>query len=419
MGDKSALPSVIFGSTSSMGSQLGVSTNIRIGMWPALSKEAPETAMGLMSVLAILLERLPGVTVYRVFSRLEGDPASYVWNISKSQFDVEAWQIDSLDDNAGIWGNLKAVDGGWEFTLEFESDFSDSDDTTIFSHQGDSISDLVNWLPEAAAAIGKQLEINVNLYPIAGVYDTTTDRDGDDVSELLSWLFKWELGLLLALWGSSWNIRTAYSELLDEEAEEWDDLADWIVASAVARTLLFGYYDLNVQLPPVNEIMNQLDHSPLSGIVLARALFENSSGAQSVDVLEHVIGEYPENTDAWLTLADLYRRSGDQAKSVDAFQRAIETEIISVPLLVSYAQLLPLMEGAGWSMEEFVYIDPDEITENRMSREAIEAYEQAVKRASDTDNPAPYLVAQLQLLIDVSESGGDFERLWRTFKSLV
>lgn len=414
--DKEVLSSAIFGGGSLAGLNLDASTSIRIGMWPAISAEAPEVANGLMAALAALLERWRGVTVYRIFAKLDGEPENYEWTVAKSQFEVEDWQIDGLDDNTGIWGRLEQAADGWQFTVEVESDFIEADDPKILMYQSRDINGIVNWLPTAAGEIVKFLEIEAQP-TIKKLYDTQAQRDEDEVKALLSSFFEWELGLLSGLWGVPWNVQDSYERLIGEDDYSSNDFGAWLVASAIARTMLPGYSEFEAHLPGMDFVLERLNYHPLAGIVLGNELYAQNREGMAVEGLEKTVEAYPDNADAWLVLANMYRQSGDLLKAVDTFQRAIEAEALSAALLFNYAQLLPLMEGAGWVIDAYILIDPEEITEQRVAWEAIEACEEAMRH--NPDNPAQILATQTQLLIDVAETDEDLERVWRVFKSLV
>src|SRR3954469_17204729 len=75
----------------------------RVGLWPILSDSEPEIAMGLGLVLAALLERTPAVRVYRLLAQVSETPNSYEWDLANSQFGVDDWELEGLDENVAIW----------------------------------------------------------------------------------------------------------------------------------------------------------------------------------------------------------------------------------------------------------------------------------------------------------------------------
>jgi tetratricopeptide (TPR) repeat protein len=390
------------------------STQIRIGMWPAISDDSPAEAMGLMTLLAMLLEQWQSITVYRLFTKLEGNPEDYTWDISQSQFELEDWHPETLDDNAGMWGSLQKTDDRWIFTIEVESDLSNDDETFSISETTSGFNGLVNWLPEAANEIAAYFQLSTEINP---AYATDKDRDEREVAALLQDLFHWELQLLLALWGKGDGILQGYLRLTQNDWRYSDDFAIWSLAGAVSRTLLPGYAEILGQLPPLEDLVRLFDNNPIAGNPLGLALYRNGHPGRAVELLEQVLTQSPDNAGCWNTLAAMYRQSGDMLNAVDTYQRAVEAEAVSIPLLLNYAQLLPFMEGAGYVVDEFVFIDPDELNGDYMTWEAIEAYTEALKHTPKS--PTSILASQALLLIDVVETKEHFERLWNTFKSLV
>src|SRR5262245_60299632 len=92
---------VISGSTSSDIAQALADLNrprLRIGLWPILSSDSPETAMGIATILGFLLERWQQIRVYRLFAQFDVDPGNFEWTVQLSQFGVDDWQLEDLDE---------------------------------------------------------------------------------------------------------------------------------------------------------------------------------------------------------------------------------------------------------------------------------------------------------------------------------
>jgi tetratricopeptide (TPR) repeat protein len=412
-----SLPSAIFGTLPQTSASLSNSTpQFRVGMWPAISTTDPLLAMGLMTALAALLEQYTQITVYRLFAKLIGNPSEYKWDISQSQFEFEDWKPEALDDNVGIWGQLNREGELWSFAVEVENDLSSSEDGRIITRQTNNFNGLVNLLPEIAEEIAADLGIDART-PL-DLYATGEIRDDEQVKLLLVDWFHWELHLLLKLWGRGDSTSEPYSRLASND--EWrftSDFGVWALAHAFSRTMLPGFANVQAELPLLDELLRPFKAHPLATAILSRNLYNVGQPRHAVDLLEQSVTIYPDSPRLWILLADFYRRSGDFIKAVDTYQRAIEVEAVSVPLYVNYAQLLPLMEAAEYEVEEFILIEPDQLSENYMSWEAVEAYEVALKL--DVESPVSLLAAQTLLLIEVAEKEADITRLWRTFQTLV
>ena len=77
---RSNTPSAIFGTLGELPQALSHRASLRIGLWPCLSEEKPELAMGLWTDLAHLLERWRDIEVYRLFAKFEGE--SFEWTMA-------------------------------------------------------------------------------------------------------------------------------------------------------------------------------------------------------------------------------------------------------------------------------------------------------------------------------------------------
>src|SRR5215207_2712267 len=162
----------------------------RIGLWPLVSSGAPETSMGLLTLLAFLLERYQGVIVYRLFANVD-DAEAFEWTMERSQFGVDDWQLDELDENVGIWGTLERNEDSWQLEIEAENDLAeDEEEPVIFSYRAKSLGELVNMLPKAAAEIASALE-REEVKTIAPDYAATSAPDAA-LEMLLKQVFLWE-----------------------------------------------------------------------------------------------------------------------------------------------------------------------------------------------------------------------------------
>ena len=120
--DSSNLSSVIFGTAASLSQSLETRQRVRIGIWPCISSSEPNVAMGMFTVLALLLERWPDIRTYPVFVKLEGKPTDYKWSVEQSQFEVDDWEMEYLDENVALWGKLESIGGKWQLIINVEND---------------------------------------------------------------------------------------------------------------------------------------------------------------------------------------------------------------------------------------------------------------------------------------------------------
>ncbi|MCY4525555.1 MAG: hypothetical protein OXB89_03010 [Anaerolineaceae bacterium] len=313
----------IFGTAGSEGQALYLGQPaLRIGLWPVLSADRPGTAMGLFTLLGLLLERWQGVRVYRMAARVEGEPGAWRWSMPASQFGVDDWQVDDLDDNVGIWGELDARPDGLRLVLKVEDDRQPEDvPPTEFHQDATSPSALVNALPDFCERIVHSLGFHdLRLHsPSYAVADNESAVQG-----ALELAFQIELRLYLGQWGQPWPA-ARFDETLQSLAglaNAADGFVPWLYARSLARCLRFADDTSGVQAQAErNKALFQAHES--ASIIYSAGLFSGGQVNEAYDVLEALESPGPS---AALTLADLYRQGGRVPDALDVLQAAIESE---------------------------------------------------------------------------------------------
>lgn len=418
--------SAVFGSASSMSQALAVSdTRLKIGLWPVQSAAAPEVAMGIGLLLATQLERWRGVRVYRLMAQIEGDPESYQWTIGQSQFSVDDWELENLDENVAIWGALDLNGSQWQLTLEIENDLVEAgDDKRSLSHSGATLSEIVAWLPEAAGQIADYLEAGD---PVLPAYEADT-WDDSRLKTLLEQLFHWELNLYLSLWGKTRpdeDVANAGQKLLEAGEAVGGEFGAWVTSRAVGRALQPMFSPVGEALISlVPEVVETFD-APFTAVFLAVPLHQLEYQTEAYDLLENNTANYPEDALTWRILGQLYLRGGELPAAIDTYQRAIEADVSSEELYTSYAELLLLLDaqnityGVGARqhtvtgrsfVEGFILIDPETTESDWLRWEAAEAYRAALEIAPD-DSELLYQLLILMIDLDDSQIWDDFARL--------
>lgn len=432
-GVSGGINSILFGSAGGLSRPFHVTADsnqrIRIGFWPIISASEPETAMGILAMLSTLLERWPSVRVYRLIVRLEGDPADYRWDISRSQFGVDDWELEGLDENVAIWGSLTHDGNSFALKLEVESDFSQSDIPETITRRFGKLADLVSDLHSVAAEIADLLDAG-EISPLASIYDATHLTE-DRLKALFRVVFDWERMLWLSLWG----VEITQADLLNQkdkliaEARQADErsFAFWLVGREYARALAPVYGDVSeTLLPTVEDAAGELQEQPLALVALGSGLFRAGERARSYDLLEQCVALHPDSILPRFTLAEFYRAGGEVGPAVAAFQAAIENEVTSAALYMRYADLLLFLDANNVVMnlgarrtsasgktfvEDVVLVDADENEQNLLAREAAEAYREALALEPDRLDALAQLVP---LLIEL-----DDDELWTRFERLV
>jgi tetratricopeptide (TPR) repeat protein len=387
---------------------------VRIGLWPLVSEDAPEVAMGVMTLLAFLLERYQEVSVYRLFAQLEGDPADYIWTIEDSQFAVDDWQLDDLDENVGLWGTLEETETGWTLTLEMESDFAPDDEPQVFTFSAPGTRALVNLLPQISDKLAAAVDATT-LRATATAYKAEKGEEALTQS-LLKHVFLWEKQLVLALWGVEWPVaeaQTAHDAFLHNAEAQHDELSAWVIARATARgmsPLFDGLSDMLVTTVP--RIVNAFRENVTPTIALGMGLSRLGNDQEAYELLEDGIDAFPESEGVRFALAAVYRRGGRVQEAVDTLQDALNAGMRSVPLALAYADLLNTLRQSNLTVPEAVYLKGAEREPDFASREASAAYHAVFEL--DPKN-ADALSRELMLLVELGED----ERLWPLFEQLV
>jgi len=112
----------IFGSALNLADSIGQISTFRVAIYPFINEQSPEVAMGIAACLSYYLEQYPSIEIYRIFARVDEDDSDEEIDISDSQFMIDDWELDGLDDNVAIWGSFS--ENGNELQLELTVDRS-------------------------------------------------------------------------------------------------------------------------------------------------------------------------------------------------------------------------------------------------------------------------------------------------------
>lgn len=405
------LPSVIFGSTGDMLQQMELDRpKLRVGFWPIQSETEPEAAMGLAAVLAYLLERWQDVRVYRLLAAVEGEPDSYVWTAQNSQFGVDDWQLDDLDENIALWGSLSRSSGGMQLELQAENDIAESDEPQIFSIEAPDIAGLIGKLPDLANILAEALEAG-RVRTLAASYSDIGSPEA--AANLLRQVFQWELHLFLALWGHEWHEERVLESLdrLLETARNAGEFGAFVISSAVSRAMSVGIDGLTETLSKQVEAIDASFTQDFTTVILSSALYRAGYTNDAMALLAAKLETFPTSEKLWLALGEFNAQGGQVLEAVDAFQSAMEAGAADTTLYLRYAGLLRLIDTNGWALQAYSLIDPAVVRDNLVIEEMIAAYDAVLVR---DPNHAEAQALQLAQLVDVED-----KRLWPAFVRLV
>ncbi len=424
-------------------------SRLKIGLWPIKSDTHPEVAMGLAVLLAFLLERWRSIHVYRLFFRADAQSLteSYQWSITDSQFDVDDWQLDNLDENIAIWGRLKHDHGVYSLTLEIENDLA-SEDEQLKTIVADSLSlpELVAHLPEVAKKIAMYLNES-EPHLLLPVY-TVEKWDENDLSGLLKAAFRWEVIVLFDLFEKPplAEFRQSACEALLEAAIKVAGLGAWVAGNALSRPLLPLYSLEGVYTPLIEKHLDYFEDDGIYGLLIALAFFRAGQTEKAYILLESEAEAHPEYTSIWLALGELYRQGREYSAALNAFQRGIIAKSTSSSLYMRYASLLVALDASNINLnfganrqsplgrefvEDLALVNSQEKrTRGNLIQEAIKAYQAAFElEPSNMEALSQFLIYQIEQtgtidwvhferLVILDDSGEDVRSVVEEFYNL-
>jgi tetratricopeptide (TPR) repeat protein len=404
---------------------LAARPSFRVGFWPILSRTAPEVAMGIAATMALLLERWPSIHVYRLFAQIDdAEPADYQWSIAQSQFSVDDWELDGLDENVAIWGNLEQQQGKWILQLEVENDLSDDEEPQGFSAEVDDLEALVNRLVSLSAEVADYLEAGE--HPVFLSDYVLASSEEIQLKALLTTLFHWDLKSMFALWGKPWDsIVNDHQELMEKGTSLNPTFGAWVVSAATGKAILYPFGQ--ALLPRIEETVEAFDNTAIAAVGLAVAVF-SVDPQRAYNLLEGVLEEQDQSPECWLALAELYVAGNDITTALYSLQRAIALDAVLPQTYVRYAELFLFLDANNLILnigarhrtvrgesfqEEYVLLSKEEQERDQLlNREAVLALRTARDLTPDSVDIQSQLVMQL---IDLA----DTEALWPEFKRLV
>ena len=400
---KSGLPEFWFGAPAQVESGSSV-TPYRIGLWSCLSSTHPEVMQGVWAILANLLELDRNTAVYRILAQVEEPIESYRWEVSKSQFGVDDWYLEDLDENIAIWGKLDLESGSYTLQVWVESDFDERDDPLLHTVHAANLAELLGELPQLAKEILGTITASSTYVTMPSFEQISLSNDDTEkLHALLKQVFQWELQLYLNLWGKSWEdeaILSDYSLLQAHTRELASPVATWALGTSTKRVLNPGFAVIGelIYQESLDETYEILQAYPQALSAVARAAFQFGDRGQVVRKLAPIATN---STDprTWALLGSLAIGDRQIQLGVDTFQQAIENDFVDAPFYRGYAESLSLLRSQEARIPSYILIDPDEIGSDRVLWEAIEAYEEAI--ALDAEYMPAYY-RQLLLMIQAN-----------------
>lgn len=412
--------SAIFGSL--IATDVSTVDEYRIGLLPWRWSTQPKVAMGLMVLLSFLFRRRQGITVYPVMAAVEGEPESYTWEIDKSQFVVDDWYIDDLDDNIGIWAEIKSDGPGLQLNISVESDLLENDSVRELSYVAENLSQLIGLLPDIHRDIEQMHDIEYeDDAAITDVFTSVELVSNHHLQEFLTSLFEWERNVYLSVWGIDWLDEEIADDLqlLLDTAANCGRLGEWATVHAMRRTLKPGYgYVADIVAEEVPAVIDQLSIEARPATLLAPGLFSLGFAERALNILQDEIERAPDQPRAWIQLALIQQSSGALTDSIVTLQAAIRDGHVSPALYETYGDMLRRADEMDMIIHDYILLDSDDLSTHedprvRVLMEAADAYYIAHE---DTD---PIRLSAVYKETIARAGAFDVPAVWDCFADLV
>lgn len=406
--------SAIFGSSQNLASNIDDASSYRIAIYPIISSQDPEIAMGIATVMAYILEQYSKVTVYRILAKVDVESSDEEeWDIAESQFSLNEWNFEGLDDNIQIYGKLSRSDEAVELRLTIDNSLLDDSEVTEIEHTAVTIEALVAQLPIVVSNIMSKLrgEMFTDQEELIISY---RDDEIADIDDILSAVFYWNLDLYFHFWGVEWlddEIINQFTEILDIARAKNNHFTSWCAAMMMKQVLQIGVESIGEILVPFLDEVTALDTANTSAI-LSQGLLQLGYVDDAIRVVENSISKGEQSLSTWYALINIYVASGFITKAIEAVQRAIENGADYEWIYARYGYLLMQAEAREIFIEELMLIDPEEYEdEDQIAEEIIAAFEKALMLNPDNIQVLytqfPYIIEQFH------------DSLWDKFGRLV
>ena len=410
---ESGAPSALFGSATSLGQSIESDEPYRIGLYPIVSPQTPETAMGLASCLAYLLEQYRDTKVYQCIARIDESDGGGEFTSSDYQFSPDDWELESLADNVQLYGTLEQTAGEYVLELVLDTKLLDGEDLTSLVFRAPSLPALVSELPQIANSAMERIAGPTAEQAIVSFRPTVCSSA--QLQHMLTAVFDWNLDVYLQFWGGDWeetDIRLQFGDFAEQAREVDDEFPFWclgMMAKQIMRAGLEACGEAIVsQLP---QVFPNNKKATAGVSAAAHGFAELGHVEQAVELLKPFLLT-DSAASSWITMVDIHLESGQMGEAIDTCQRALEAGMEHPALLWTYAQLLINAESIDWPVEELLFIDPDQYEDElQISAEIASAMKRQLRHETGNLNA---LQLALHYMIDV-----DDEELWSYFDRLI
>ena len=410
----SGTPTSIFGSAAGLAQSIQTDKRFRISVYPFLSGEAPDVAMGLAACLCYLLEQYPDTRVYRCFAKIDPADDSAEISVSDYQFTVADWELEGLANNVILDGAFGTFGNGFELRLEVDMSLTASEtDSELLVYKFDSAAAAASALPAVALDVYGQMAGEVGTAAILeyGSFEAPAPA----IELLLENVFAWNLDVYLYFWDVAWaeaEIREQFLEVAEWCKESASEFGYWCLGMMARQAMQPGLSEAGDVLVPLVGRAFAARESVATGAAAAALGLANLGQAQrAVDFLAPYL-RHEAAASVWCAMIEIHMGAGHVAEAIDTCQLALERGLEDSALYWRYAQLLITADVHDWTVEDVLLIDPDEYEEeDQLTAEIANSFKLYLTIRPDD-------LAALQLALTYMIDAQDDE-LWLYFEKLL
>ncbi|MDE2638720.1 MAG: tetratricopeptide repeat protein [Chloroflexota bacterium] len=407
-------PTSIFGSAAGLAQSIDSEEQFRISVYPIICAQSPETAMGLASCLAYLLEQYIDTRVYRCFAKFNSDDENNEIAADDYQFHVTDWELTGLADNVVLYGQLEIGAAGYDLSLVLDSGLLDEREAQDFVFQFETLEAAALALPPVAAQLTAALA-GPN-YERALIEYESAELDDRHLESLLESVFYWNLDVYLSFWDVEWGTEDRleqFREVAGLSKIRRSEFAAWCLGMMTEQIMQPGMAALGEALLP-ELAQSFVEDSRFAGGAAAAA-----TGLAKLDFNDSAIdlvGRYltPEaGAGVWYRATEIHLSAAQIPSAIDACQRALESGPEHPALCWQYAQLLINAETHESEVEALLFADPEAVAEEeQIPAEIMHALKSHIELAPDNLR-ALQLALTYMIDLDDAELWSYFERLAR------
>lgn len=403
-------PSAIFGSIGNLPNSIQRKKPYRIGMWPCLSKKMPEVVMGFWATVGYLLEETyQDVRVYFLARRM--DDTDGRWSIKKSQFHVDDWALDDLDENVAIWGELSESDAEPVLTVFIENDLDETDEPIELTFRLPRTASFQEILSQITINIGNALGILKPQNFISFLGSESTDAS---VEHMLKVIFNWERKVFEFVAGAKWDdadILSDHQLIVEAAGNIQDSFSSWCLARATARTMVPGLSVIGeIFVDRLEPIVAACQQHPLAVTILAEGLYKLGETEQAFGLLERRNAQEV-TPEVSVKLARFYVNVGKLVEAATILQETIELDVTSMLVYQMYGYVLRLIEQNELDIGKYVLLDNNIKEENHLNCEILATYNEILKLDPENLSALHHKLIQLMYL--------DEQHFWDEFEILL